>query len=92
MCDLIPLLCSSAPVPEEEPLNLGGRFSKSAIERERILSLRKERLVQNAVRRYLERQVNTPTPTSSTNDAQPVDGVPPLEADPVDWWFCLYPF
>ncbi|XP_075217493.1 E3 ubiquitin-protein ligase AMFR-like [Lycorma delicatula] len=60
-----PVTSSSPPVnwpssdelvdSEEEPVNLGGRFSKSSSERERILHLRKEKLLLAARRRYLER-------------------------------------
>ncbi|KAL2751011.1 E3 ubiquitin-protein ligase AMFR-like [Vespula maculifrons] len=39
----------------EEPSNLGGRFSKSSIERERILQRRKEHMRLTARRRYLEK-------------------------------------
>lgn len=57
-------------VSEEEPTNLGGRFSKSPSERERILHLRKEQLLQAARRRYLDKQaVSKTTPESeSTNE------------------------
>lgn len=39
-----------------EELNLGGRFSKSSSERERILHRRKETLIQNARKKYIEKQ------------------------------------
>lgn len=39
----------------EASVNLGGRFSKSSTERERILQLRKEQLLLSARRRYMER-------------------------------------
>ena len=39
----------------EASVNLGGRFSKSSSERERILQLRKEQLLLTARRRYMER-------------------------------------
>jgi len=44
-------LCSSI----EASINLGGRFSKSSTERERILQIRKEQLLLSARRRYIER-------------------------------------
>lgn len=65
-------VCSSAK--EEEPSNLGGRFSKSPTERERILHLRKEQLVQAARRRYLDRQSSQ---TSSETAA--AEGLSPRE-------------
>lgn len=39
----------------EATVNLGGRFSKSSTERERILQLRKDQLLLTARRRYMER-------------------------------------
>lgn len=45
----------SESAEEEEPLNAGSRFSKSPTERERILHVRKEKLLLGARRRYLER-------------------------------------
>lgn len=39
-----------------EEVNLGGRFSKSSSERERILYRRKETMIQKARKRYIERQ------------------------------------
>lgn len=47
---------SDSTATDEEPSNLGGRFSKSPSERERILHLRKEQLLQAARRRYLDKQ------------------------------------
>ncbi|KAJ1530352.1 hypothetical protein ONE63_005265 [Megalurothrips usitatus] len=44
---------------DEEPSNLGGRFSKSPLERERILHLRKEQLLHAARRRYLDKQASS---------------------------------
>lgn len=35
---------------------LGSRFSKSSSEREKILHRRKENLIQNARKRYIEKQ------------------------------------
>ncbi|KAJ4427703.1 hypothetical protein ANN_25355 [Periplaneta americana] len=43
------------PESIEATVNLGGRFSKSSTERERILQLRKEQLLLSARRRYMER-------------------------------------
>ncbi|XP_043463137.1 E3 ubiquitin-protein ligase AMFR-like isoform X1 [Leptopilina heterotoma] len=42
----------------EEPINLGGRFSKSPVERERILKRRKEHLLLSARRKYFEKLCN----------------------------------
>lgn len=39
-----------------EEVILGGRFSKSSSERERILQRRKDSLIQNARKRYIEKQ------------------------------------
>lgn len=40
----------------EESINLGGRFSKSSAEREKILHKRKENLIQSARKRYIEKK------------------------------------
>lgn len=42
----------------EEPSNLGGRFSKSSMERERILQRRKEHMLLMARRKYFEKHQN----------------------------------
>lgn len=44
------------PVEAEDTLTLGSRFSKSSSEREKILHRRKENLIQNARKRYIEKQ------------------------------------
>lgn len=59
------LWISYSSVPEEEPTNLGGRFSKSPSERERILHRRKEQLLQVARRRYLDKQAGTKVSSES---------------------------
>lgn len=46
---------SSEDTEDDECLNIGGRFSKSPSERERILHVRKEKLLLGARRRYLEK-------------------------------------
>lgn len=50
---------SDSTEAEDEPINLGGRFSKSSSERERILHLRKEKLLHAARRKYLERHAQS---------------------------------
>lgn len=57
-------------VPEEEPTNLGGRFSKSPSERERILHRRKEQLLQMARRRYLDKQAGTKASSESLDGTE----------------------
>lgn len=42
----------------EEPSTLGGRFSKSSMERERILQRRKEHMLLTARRKYFEKHPN----------------------------------
>lgn len=54
-------LISESAEEEEEPLNPGSRFSKSPTERERILYVRKEKLLLGARRRYLERLQASPS-------------------------------
>ncbi|XP_015593619.1 E3 ubiquitin-protein ligase AMFR isoform X1 [Cephus cinctus] len=51
----------------EEPSNLGGRFSKSSIERELILQRRKEHMLLSARRRYLEKHRNSESETRNAN-------------------------
>lgn len=49
--------CSAVDTIEtEDNLSLGSRFSKSSSEREKILHLRKEKLIQSARKRYIEKQ------------------------------------
>uniref|UniRef100_A0A1B6GPE6 RING-type domain-containing protein n=1 Tax=Cuerna arida TaxID=1464854 RepID=A0A1B6GPE6_9HEMI len=50
---------SESAEEDDEPLNAGSRFSKSPSERERILHVRKEKLLLGARRRYLERHPTT---------------------------------
>ncbi|XP_063227756.1 E3 ubiquitin-protein ligase AMFR-like [Bacillus rossius redtenbacheri] len=60
---------SSSVGDSVEPLvNLGGRFSKSSSERERILQLRKEQLLMSARRRYLERHRRSDTESSTSSE------------------------
>lgn len=44
----------------EETSGLAGRFSKSSSERERILHKRKEQMVQQARKKYIDRQKRVP--------------------------------
>nr|CAD7400110.1 unnamed protein product [Timema cristinae] len=53
----------------ETSTNLGGRFSKSSIERERILHLRKEQLLVSARHRYMERHCAPELQQSMSEDA-----------------------
>nr|CAD7262911.1 unnamed protein product [Timema shepardi] len=53
----------------ETSTNLGGRFSKSSIERERILHLRKEQLLVSARHRYMERHCRPELQQSMSEDA-----------------------
>lgn len=46
-------------IDTEDTVSLGSRFSKSPTERERILYKRKEMLIHEARKRYLEKQKNT---------------------------------
>ncbi|XP_012272037.1 E3 ubiquitin-protein ligase AMFR [Orussus abietinus] len=50
-----PLTQNSWDLSGEEPSSLGGRFSKSSAERERILRRRKEHMLLTARRKYLEK-------------------------------------
>lgn len=56
----------------EEPSTLGGRFSKSSSERERILQRRKEHMLLAARRKYVERHRDqvTDSPSRSPRDVE----------------------
>nr|CAD7447602.1 unnamed protein product [Timema bartmani] len=66
-------LCTTPETHQEESAetstNLGGRFSKSSIERERILHLRKEQLLVSARRRYMERHCRPELQQSMSEDS-----------------------
>ncbi|KAK9892009.1 hypothetical protein WA026_018198 [Henosepilachna vigintioctopunctata] len=47
---------NTEPVETDDNLNLGSRFSKSSSEREKILHRRKENMIHNARKRYIEKQ------------------------------------
>lgn len=57
----------------EEPSTLGGRFSKSSTERERILQRRKEHMLLTARRKYVERHRETETDSSSIRTSTNID-------------------
>jgi hypothetical protein len=57
----------------EASVNLGGRFSKSSTERERILQLRKEQLLLSARRRYMERHKSEAAQSILTTEHEPVE-------------------
>ncbi|XP_046747934.1 E3 ubiquitin-protein ligase AMFR-like isoform X1 [Diprion similis] len=56
----------------EEPSNLGGRFSKSSMERERILQRRKEHMLLTARRKYFERHPHHNESDTSLDVSSPV--------------------
>jgi autocrine motility factor receptor len=60
------LMCFS----NDASMNLGGRFSKSSTERERILQLRKEQLLLSARRRYMERHKSEVAQRDITSDRE----------------------
>jgi hypothetical protein len=57
----------------EASIKLGGRFSKSSTERERILQLRKEQLLLSARRRYMERHKSEETQSIITTEHEIVE-------------------
>lgn len=57
----------------EASVNLGGRFSKSSTERERILQLRKEQLLLSARRRYMERHKSEAAQSIITTERDTVE-------------------
>ncbi|KAK7874530.1 hypothetical protein R5R35_013108 [Gryllus longicercus] len=68
-------LCAVAEIRDvsesvETSANLGGRFSKSSAERERILQLRKDQLLMAARRRYMEKHRPAEPETSPSETDQ----------------------
>ncbi|XP_061162346.1 E3 ubiquitin-protein ligase AMFR-like [Saccostrea echinata] len=58
MDDNVPFLMETKP-SDETHFTRGGRFSKSASERETMLQSRKEQMLQNARKKYLSRQTSS---------------------------------
>ncbi|XP_062570495.1 E3 ubiquitin-protein ligase AMFR-like [Saccostrea cucullata] len=58
MDDNVPYLMETKP-SDETQFTRGGRFSKSASERETMLQSRKEQMLQNARKKYLSRQTSS---------------------------------